>query len=261
MILHSAVDNVDASQLIRKLSEVEQDSHKCRIPCLDHKSPEFYWIFKNMDFESWRSASAGELWLSGPEDRNLDQFASYIIDQAKMNSSNTQEYVLYFFCGTAEQLSGTTVLVNAFLDQLIGYLPPVDRALVISVFLRTILDLMLGKDATLLEWISDLKDSSPDLIVQQMVELSSGEEQLEALKAVLELKQFHIECLCVIVAGLDRVLQTEKSEFVRDILLLVTYLQESPWKVKVLLTSLPRDEFKFLLNGLPSIEHDKERKG
>jgi hypothetical protein len=94
-----------------------------------------------------------------------------------------------------------------------------------------------------------------------MVNWSSREEHLEALKAVLELKQFDIEGLWVIVAGLDKVLQTEESEFVRDIVALVIHLRNSPWKVKVLLTSLPLDEFKFLLNWLPSIEHDKERNG
>ncbi|KAF8253297.1 hypothetical protein K440DRAFT_679197, partial [Wilcoxina mikolae CBS 423.85] len=93
------------------------------------------------------------------------------------------------------------------------------------------------------------------------MEESSDKEQLEAFKAVLRLEQLDIQELCVVVAGLDKIVERQKKEdFVHDILAFIFYLQSSPRRVKTLLTSQPLDEFKISLGRLPSIEHDKERK-
>jgi hypothetical protein len=106
-----------------------------------------------------------------------------------------------------------------------------------------------------------VENCSAKQIIQQVVDKSSDKEQLEALKAVLNPQQLDIKELCVIVAGLDRAVGRQNWEFVQNVLALVIHLQESPWKVKTLLTSLPMDELKVMLKRLPSIEHDKERKG
>jgi len=253
------VDNVDANQFMHTISAVghDQDTYKSTIPCLDHNSLEFYWIFKNMDFESWSSARSGELWLLAPQERNLDHVASYIIDQEK-NSSNTRKHVLYFFCPTAV---GSTALVNVFLHQLVRRLRPVDRKLVITVFLRTIIDKILARSDAPSEESWEIENCSSNLIIQQVVDKSTDQEHLEALKVILKLEQLDIEELCVIVAGLDEVVKIQNWDFVHDVLALVINLQERPRKVKVLLTSLPLHEFKVTLERLPSIEYDKERKG
>ena len=66
--------------------------------------------------------------------------------------------------------------------------------------------------------------------------------------------------LSIVIDGLDRV-KRQKVEFIREVRELVEHLQGRISKVKALLTSQPEAEIKEVLDGLPCIEYDKERKG
>jgi len=79
-----------------------------------------------------------------------------------------------------------------------------------------------------------------------------------ALKAALD--NAHSHDLSIVIDGLDRV-RRENVEFNREVRELIEHLQGRVSKVKALLTSRPEAEIKEVLDGLPCIEYDKERKG
>ncbi|KAF8538648.1 hypothetical protein BDD12DRAFT_740491, partial [Trichophaea hybrida] len=65
--------------------------------------------------------------------------------------------------------------------------------------------------------------------------------------------------LSIIIDGLDK-FEKQKLEFIRELHAFVIYLLERSLKPKVLLTSQPHADVKEILDGLPCIEYDKERK-
>jgi len=261
--LQFAINNIQIDQIIRVMSAVDQDKYESKIPLLDCDDPEFYWVYRNMDFEHWELASSGELWLSGPPQRNLHQVASHVLRQAKKNASNSLRYVLYFFSSTAasEKSSTTIVFVSAILHQIIRCLSLPQRHSVIAVFLRTLLDTVLGKDDIRQERIWKPEELSPGQVIKELLNIASHSEHLEALKAVLGLEQLEIRELYLVVAELGEHSEIQKGEFIEDLRRLFLHLQQSPWKVKVLLTSYPQEEFQVSLEGRPSIEYDRERNG
>ena len=66
--------------------------------------------------------------------------------------------------------------------------------------------------------------------------------------------------MLIVIDGLDKV-QDKKDEFIKGVHAFAEHLQEPTSKVKILLTSRPQDEIKEVLDRLPYIEYNKERKG
>ncbi|KAF3065389.1 Ankyrin repeat domain-containing protein 50 [Trichoderma lentiforme] len=65
--------------------------------------------------------------------------------------------------------------------------------------------------------------------------------------------------LLVVIDGLGAV-QDEKDEFAKSIRELVDYLQQQILNMKALFTSRPQANIREIFDGLPQIEHDKERR-
>ena len=258
-ISRSAIDSVDPDRLLEMFSAADHDRHKSTIPPLDCDHPMFYWIFKNMDFARWSSASYSRaLWLSGPSERNIHQVSSYIVDQEK-KVIKTQRLVLYFFCSASiRRGSIVAVFIRTLLSQITYSLPRDKKISIVRSFLRSLHEGIFKKEGAPNWKELDLKEGDyPDENIKKILRGPSN-AVWAALRAVLANEEQRE--LLVAVDGLDKV-EDQKVEFLKGVRGFVTHLLEETSKVKILLTSRPQAEIKEVFDGLPCIEYDKERIG
>ena len=97
-----------------------------------------------MDFERWHCTTGSEaLWLSGPAGYHISDASSYIVDLVKEKPSRAQHLVLYFFCSTTSaQTPIAATFVSTIVHQLASRMPRLTGK-IITVFLRTLLDIIL----------------------------------------------------------------------------------------------------------------------
>jgi hypothetical protein len=255
------VDRVRSDQLLRHLPAVDQEGHRSRTLPSSCDQPEFYWIFKNMDFEQWQFTNGSKvkaLWISGPAERHISDAASHIVDLAKETHSEALHSVLYFFCSTAPTKIPTAIsFVSTIVHQLICSLPQLKEK-VTTVFLRTLLDIILREEPlSNLELSRFKRDDSVEATVKKILEASSG-GYWGALRAVLDIERDR--GLSLITDGLDRT-EHQNYEFVREVCVFLEDLRGRRSTTRVLLTSRPQATLKEILSELPCIEYDRERKG
>jgi hypothetical protein len=260
-ILLSVVEMVDSDQLLCHLPAVDQEDHKSRTLPSNCDQPEFYWIFKNMDFEQWQSTNGSKvkaLWISGPAERLISHAASHIVDLAKKTHSEVQHSVLYFFCSTAPTKVPTAIsFVSTIVDQLICSLPQLKKE-VTTVFLRTLFDITLREEPlSNLELSRFRGDDSVEATIKKILKASS-DGYWSALRAVLDIERDR--GLSLIIDGLDKA-EHQNHEFALEVCAFIRYLQERRSTTRVLLTGRPQAEIKVILSGLPCIEYDTERRG
>jgi len=250
---------VDPDQLLEMFSAADHDKHKSTIPPLDCDHPMFYWIFKNMDFAQWSSASYSQaLRLSGPSERNIHQVSSYIVDQEKNRVMKTQRLVLYFFCSAPiRRGSIVAVFIRTLLSQIVCSSPRDKRISIVRSFLRNLHEGIFQKGASNWEELDLKEGDSPDENIKKILQGPSN-ALWAALRAVLADEEQRE--LLVAVDGLDKV-EDQKVEFLKGVRGFVTHLLEETSKVKILLTSRHQAEIKEVFDGLPCIEYDKERIG
>lgn len=251
---------MDLDRFLPMLSVVDQEKHQSAIPSLNYDQPKWFWIFRNMDFRQWDAASCPQvLWLSGPPECDIHQVSSYIVDQEKNRTSKTQYFVLYFFCSTAARKEPIIIIfIHTLLDQIVRCSPANERILIVRRFLHSLLEGAF-KDGRTPNWESrgfNEKDS-PDTNIKKILNAPAN-ELWAALEAVLGDEEQR--GLSVIVDGLDKV-EHQRGELIGGVCAFVKHLQQRTSRVKILLTSRPLAEIKDLFDGLPCIEHDRERKG
>lgn len=257
-MLSSTVNKLNLDQSLKMLSGVGQDEHISAIPPLDCDHPSFYWIFRNLDFVQWRSAGRSQvLWLSGPPERNIHQVSSYIVGQEK----ETDHLVLYFFCSAAiKRKPIVAAFVHTLLEQIVCCSPIDKRILIIRSFLHSLLKEAFQKEKEAIpnqeKWDFNEKDT-PATNIHKILNAPAN-TLLSALGAFLVREEQR--SLLIVVDGLDKV-EHQPDELIRGIRVFVECLQQRTSMVKILLTSRPLAEIKDLFNGLPWIEHDRERKG
>jgi hypothetical protein len=255
-MLRSAIDSVTVDQFLRILSPVNQEDHETTIPSLDCDQPKFYWVFRNKDFEQWRSASSQVLWLSGPPECSIHQVSSSIVNQSKELALTTEHCVLYFFCSAAVGgKSVVSIFTQTLLYQII-HSSPIDKKLIVRNFLHTLVESILEKEEALSRELARF-EGSPEIVLERIFN-ASADRLWTALKAALSNDQGRE--LLIVVDGLDEV-QHQKGEFSKRIREFVAYLLKRTSKVKALLTSRPQAEIEEALEGLPCIEYNKERRG
>jgi ankyrin repeat domain-containing protein 50 len=250
---------VDLDLFLPMLSVVDQEKHKSTIPPLDYEHPMFCWIFKNIDFVQWNSASCPEvLWLSGPPKRNIHQVSSYIVDREKNRALDTQHLVLYFFCSAAaRKRSIITAFVHTLLYQIVCCSPTDRGILIVRSFLHSLLDGTLEKKEDP-NWKQIFKEGDTlDSSIKKILNAPAN-ALWTALVAVLSEEQQRD--LWVVVDGLDKV-EHQYGEFIRGVREFVANLLNRTLKFKALLTSRPQAEIKEVFNEVLCIEYNKERKG
>ncbi|KAG9227962.1 hypothetical protein BJ875DRAFT_490517, partial [Amylocarpus encephaloides] len=248
-----AIDSIIVDLFLQRLSKYDQKGHKRTIPSLDCDKPEFYWIFRNIDFQDWSASRSPVLWLSGPPKCNLDQISSYIVDSAKNGVPNTERCVLYFFClAAAKEKSIVSVFVHTLLYQIICCSRG-KEALIGESFLDALKGMLEKRDAATQR---PHFEGSPETKLERILHVASDHVLWTALEEVLLDEQGRE--LVVVVDGLDKV-RHEKGKFTKAVREFVERLRDGTSKVQVLLTSLPQAEIKEVLGELLCIEYDKER--
>jgi hypothetical protein len=180
------------------------------------------------------------------------------VDLAQETNSEEPHSVLYFFCSAAPtKVPIATTFVSTVVDQLIRCLPELKEKIT-TVFLRSLLESVLGE-----ERLSNLEPSrfnagdSAEVTVKKILKAPS-DGYWGALREVMDIQRER--GLSLIIDGLDKT-EHQKYEFVREVCVFIDYLRGRASTTRVLLTSRPQAEIKAVLDGLPCIEYDRERKG
>jgi hypothetical protein len=239
------------------LSVIDQEAHKSTIPSLLYQDPQFYWIFKNAEFQHWSATHSHTLWLLGPARCNIHQISSYLLDSLPKKVLENRSHVLYFFCSTAtEQRSPAIGFVHTLLHQILSFSPPEQKALIIGHFLHTLFHSILERSRKNKERIRRRfkENGSLEDIIKGML---SDTAIWDALGAVLD---EHNHKLLIVVDGIDKI-ERQRAEFIQQVRAVIGDLPTRNAKVTNLITSQPEDRIKEALNGLSCIEYDKERKG
>ena len=253
------METADSDQLLRHIPAVDQEGYKSRKNALNCNQPEFYWIFKNMDFERWQSTNGTQvLWLSGPAECRISNASSHIVDLVKEKPTSAQHLVLFFFCSTVAAGASIVIpFVSTIIHQLASRLPQLKKGIT-TAFLRTLLNAILeGEPLSDPEQSRFKNDDSAGATIGKILKEPSS-EYWRALRAAMDI--VHEQELSLIIDGLDKI-RHQEHEFVQEILSFIEHLRERSSTTRVLLTSRPQAEMKEILSELSCIEYDKERKG
>jgi hypothetical protein len=228
-----------------------QDEHISKIDPIHRDSPKLYWIFKNIDFEHWESADSPQmLWVFGPPDHGVTAASSHIIDLAKEGASQIEGVVFYFFCSAVEKKSSVaTNFTHSFLRHILNGSEDDQAKSIATTFLSTLLRNILPRDSSRFH-----KEDSSITTVKKILDALDS-ELLEALtEAVVHIRE--VQEASIIIDGIDKIGQ-EWASFVNR------YLQKTKAmpKFKAFVTSQPDPHIKAIVDGLPCIEYDQERKG
>lgn len=256
-MLQSAINNLGPDQFLPVLSVPDQDEHISTIPRLDRDSSMFYWIFKNMDFKQWSSATCSQvLWLSSLPERNINQVSSYIVDQEKNTTLRTDHFVLYFFCSSAiGRKSIVSDFVYTLLEQIVCCSLMDRRVLIIRSFLHSLLVKAFSNTAPHWKGRGFRKEDSLNEKIKKILNAPAN-DLFTALVAVLH--NGEQQSLSLVVDRLDKV-EHQRDDFIRGVRALVNHLEQRISKVKILLTSRPQAEIKDILDGVLCIEYNRER--
>ncbi|KAF8533665.1 hypothetical protein BDD12DRAFT_473820 [Trichophaea hybrida] len=248
-IMKSLEAQTEKSTFLGLLPMTNQDEYISKIDPIHRDSPKLYWIFKNIDFEHWESADSSQmLWVFGPHDHGVTAASSYIIDLAKEGASQTKGVVFYFFCSAVEKSSVATNFTHTFLRHILNGSEDVQAKSIATTFLSTLLRNILLRDSSRFH-----KEDSSITTVKKILNALDG-ELLEALtEAVVHIRE--VQEASIIIDGIDKIGQ-EGASFVNR------YLQKTKAipKFKAFVTSQPDPYIKAIVNGLPCIEYNQERK-
>jgi ankyrin repeat protein len=180
------------------------------------------------------------------------------VDLVKGKPSQRQHLVLYFFCSTAPgEASIAITFVSTIIHQLASHSPQLKER-VTTVFLRTLLDTILRAEPLSDPERPRFKAGDSDEATVKKILKASSSGYWSALRAVMDIERE--QELSLIIDGLDKT-EHQDDEFTRGVWIFIEYLRERYSTVRVLLTSRPHSKIRDMLNGLPCIEYDKERKG
>lgn len=249
------VDSISVEQIIQNLKSVNQEQHKSKILPLDRDQLEFCWIFKNLDFQHWETANRSQiLWLYGPPECNIHHVSSYIVNEYSLK---TQRTVLYYFCSSiTSEKPAVSHFVRALLHQFICSSPTDKQKSIVGDFVRTLLEGIYKEEEAYYTELNLFNGSS-----EKWLKKILGTRVIKALWAALIaiLVDAPGGELLVVIDGLEKI--QDEIGFTKDIRAFVELLQQRDLNMKALLTSRLQDDIKEVLNGLPYIEHDKERRG
>ena len=261
-MIRSAIDGVELGNFLSTLSVASQENHRALDLSLDYNQPKFHWIFRNIDYKKWNSASDSQvLWLSGLPKCNIRQVSSYIVDQeknrAEKNRASGREHVVLHFFYSSEITRGS-IAVHTLLNQIVHCSPMDKRILIVRRFLHSLLEQTFEKEEAP-NWNQRgfSEEDSPDTKIEKLLD-ASVDGLWAALGAVLACEQGRE--LSIIIDGLEYI-QYQRDKFIRGVSSFVEHLQQRTSTVKILLTSRPLAEIRDILDWLPCIEHDRERNG
>jgi hypothetical protein len=216
------------------LSTIDQINLKLVVPSGYCDHPEFYWIFKNIDFKECYPADRHKvLWLSGPRRCHINLVASHIVDLGKARAPETHHLVLCCFFSTAvaaEPNSIVKVFVHTLLQQIVHNMLPSDQIFTITRFLEALLQAVLRRDPPLDQdsWrFQGVKTQSPT--ITNVLNASSNSDYWDTLRIILDVE--NEQEITLIASGLDE-FEHQQSAFIEGLLSALCVYTIEPRKLK-----------------------------
>ncbi|KAL6701117.1 putative kinesin [Trichoderma pleuroticola] len=266
-VFRSFISESSPDQLLQLLPLPEQSKRKPAIPNIDHNDPKISWVFRNIDYDSWRfDDSRPVLCLSGPLAHHLTQISSYIVDQEE----KANQAVLYFFCSQVanrEYIKGgqdaegqntilASSLIYTLLEQMIHISPTKERILILRIFLNDLLKKFFeNKKAQ--NWTengfhkNDLSKSLGDLLRHTAIE-----DLLAAFQLTLDYAK--PQPTLIVLDGIEKAYQG--GRFAHLIGVLINDLRRQNPNIKAVLVGPILCDITALSQESVFIEYDKERK-
>ncbi|OGM40936.1 hypothetical protein ABOM_010325 [Aspergillus bombycis] len=257
--LQLAIENVNVDQFLKRIVSVGVRRPCPDLPPVRSDDPKYWWISRNIDFQCWQSSDSSQfLWLSGRSECNIQQATAFQIGK-EFNKAPVKPAFVQFHCSDLlpPHYSLIKAISHSLFHQLISNLPANSKDLAIKDFLRCLYSTAVAKSEELTKRIIRIDDKTSKENIIDMIMRLEDSHHWSALKAALtEVKQD----LVLVLYHIDLV-SPQNIESILDIVTFLKHLvQKATRKVKVLLTSKPNAEIREILAGVPSIEHDKERK-
>jgi len=237
---------MDVSAFLRLLPMTDQDKH-VSISSIDPDNPKLYWILRDADFKVWESANSSQVLLlfGGPPGCDMTGVSSLI---ARQEASRRDGAVFHVSC-SMEDSDAITTFTHSVLRHILNGSDARQAKSITETFLLTLLLKIIQRDR------SRFKDPSFSAITLGEILRAEGGGHLEALtKAVAELRT--IQDMPIIIDGIDNI-GSNGLQFLKRF---CSHKTANP-KPKVLVTCRLDPDFKSIVDGVPSIEYDKERKG
>ena len=227
-----------------------QGKHISKTASLHRNDPKLYWIFKDIGFKDWESAdSPPVLWLFGPPNRGMTDASLHL---ARERTSRTEKgLVFYFFCSTMERESSvSTTFTYSFLRHILNGSGDYQAKSITTTFLKSLLLEILRREPSRFQ-----EKDTPGTTVKKILDASNGELLKALTEAVFDIKD--IQEASIIIDGVDK-LGKEGAYFLKRF---CEHIMRTTLKFKVLLTCLLGPDIRSIVDGMPYIEYDKERKG
>lgn len=244
------------SPILQSISQEQPSSTiPSTIPPVDRDWPEFSWIFNNVDFQHWETVPGSQILLIyGPPGRNLHRVSSYIANESSLKK---QRDVLFHSClSESSGKRAVSRLTCALFYQLICQSSKDRQKTIIEKFINILVKRIYQVEENYYTELEIFKKSS-EIWLRKILDTST-QALWTALMAVL-IKEPRREIL-VVIDGLEKV-QDETREFINNLQVFVDHVRQRQLNIKVLLTSRPQADIQEAFDDLPSIEHDKERRG
>lgn len=272
-MFRSTIGELDLGQLLQLLPVLEQhpvleqNQLSPEVLNLDPDDPQFSWVFKNIDYNSWKSNdSPSVLCLSSHEVRQSSQVTSYIVGrEEKLN-----RLTLYSNCSQiasnkyvknqsilSKDITVANLLIYTLLKRTVYFLPTEERVRTMRNFFNCVLQKSFEKETTQ-HWIGHGFNSKNLLAVLQSL-LSNAETKDLFNMLQITLDNAKRQYPLVVIEGIEK--DYYGDQLLRPIEKFVIDLQRQTPNVKVLLVGLAACDLTGLSHGSLFITYDKERKG
>ncbi|KAH0533236.1 hypothetical protein TsFJ059_001827 [Trichoderma semiorbis] len=252
-------------QLLQLLPTLEKKQSASEVQNLDPDRPEFSWVFRNIDYRSWKSDdSASVLCLSSPQVPHSSQIVYNIMSREE----KPNRLVLYCTCsqiansefirnnsGGSEDITIINVLICTLLEQILCLSPIKERILLMRNFIHGLLQKSFEKKPSQ-HWIGhDFNKENLFEVLQNLLRNSSKENVLAAFQTTLD--DTNQQYPLVVINEIEK----DQSDQILRLIgkFVVDYQRQSP-NVKVLLVGPAACDISSLPQDSLFIEYDKERK-
>jgi hypothetical protein len=239
----------EKSTFLGLLPMTNQGEHISKAASLHRNDPKLYWIFKDIGFKDWESEDSPQvLWLFGPPNRGMADASLHL---ARERTSRTEKgLVFYFFCSIMERESSvSTTFTYSFLRHILNGSGDCQAKLITSTFLKSLLLEILRREPSRFQ-----KKDTPGTTLKNVLDASDGELLKALTEAVFDIKG--IQEASIIIDGIHN-LGKEGAYFLKKF---CEHMKTTP-KFKALLTCSSDPNMRGIVDGMPYIEYDKERKG
>lgn len=256
--LQSAIDRLNLDQFLGMLSIVDQEPHKSILPP-SPDGPEFHWVFRNIDFDTWSNSSDHPvLWLSGALRCNINQIAPLVMERERSRDCTAQGLVLHFSLETSGAVKGTVIpLIHTLLCQVIHGSKPDQKLPIAKRFLENFLNVRNRGAETDWESMGSQAGSSLEECLRNILDAPAS-DVWAALKRVLSDETERR--ILIVIDGLYEV-GAQTDEIIRGIHGLTKRLPQACPSLKVLFIGQAQYEPRHPFDKFLCIVYDKERQG